>query len=94
MFLRLTIPLRNDGFRKNPPQRFLAGPSENRRSLRIPVGHNPGRVDGDHSVERGIDDSPIPFLTLEQRGFSGFRPGAFLLRLSMFRAQARRGPEQ
>ena len=94
MFVRLTIPLRNDGLGKGPSQRFLAGPSENRRGLCIPIGHNPCRIDGDHPVKRGIDDGPISLLTLEQRGFSGFRPGTFLLCLSMLCAQSCRGPEQ
>ncbi len=70
MFVRLTIPFRNDGLGKRPSQRILAGPSENRRGLRIPIGHNPGRIDGDHPIKRGIDDGPISFLTLEQRGDS------------------------
>jgi len=61
----LTILFRNDSLGKGPPQRFLAGPPENRGRLRIPIGHNPGRIDGNHPVKRGIDDGPISFLTLE-----------------------------
>ena len=93
-FVRLTIPLRNNGFCQSPSQRFLAGPSENRRGLRVPIGHNPGRVDRDHPIERGIDDGPVSLLALEQRRLGGFRPGTFLLRLSMFGAQSCRRPEQ
>jgi hypothetical protein len=94
MFVRLTIPFRNDGLGKRPPQRVLARPSKNRCSLCIPIGHHSGRINRDHPVKRGIDDSPISFLTLEQRGFSGFRPSTFLSRLPMFCAQTSRGPEQ
>ncbi len=92
--MRLTIAFRNDGLGEGSSQRFFAGPPKDCCRLCIPIGHNPGRVDGDHSVKRGIDDGPIPFLTLEQRRFSGFRPGTFLLCLPMFGAQACRGPEQ
>ena len=85
--MRPTVPRRNNGFGKGPSQGFLAGPSENCRGLRIPISHDPRRIDTDHPVKRGIDDGSISFLTLEQRGFSGFCPGIFLLRLSMLCAR-------
>src|SRR5688572_23651698 len=94
VFVRLTIPLRDDGLGKGAAQCFLARPSEDRRGLRIPIGHNPARIDGDDPVERGVDNRSISLLTLKQRGFSGFCPRTFLSCLPMFHTQAPRRPEQ
>jgi hypothetical protein len=92
--MRVPIAHRNHRLGHAAAERFLPLPPENIDRLRIPIRNDAARIHRNDGVQRRIDDDPVAFLTLQQRGLRRTRPFTFLLRLPMLFTQSTGGPEQ